>query len=99
MERLETEGRWTMFDPDDVPLLQASYGQSLTYAYEQYENHVTPIAVLPAEDVWQALCEAQRNTGYPTCVFSCTVNRKHAYSEHTKLLNLINLQVKACKPT
>ncbi|KAI0745197.1 ribonucleotide reductase [Earliella scabrosa] len=76
MERLETEGRWTMFDPDDVPLLQASYGQSLTYAYEQYENHVTPIAVLPAEDVWQALCEAQRNTGYPTCVFSCTVNRK-----------------------
>ena len=84
MERVHTDAMWSLFDPDDVPLLQATYGQAFTYAYEQYEKTATPLDTLKATDLWSAICRVQSRKTYPFCVFSCTLNRMNVFKDVSK---------------
>ena len=100
MERVHTDAIWSLFDPDDVPLLQATYGQAFTYAYEQYERNVEPTSTIKATDLWDTVCLAQKAHTHPFCLFSCTINRESAH--HREPINpndLPTLQARASRRT
>ncbi|KAI0709386.1 ribonucleotide reductase, partial [Earliella scabrosa] len=80
MERLGASAMWTLFDPGDVPLLQRTVGREFAEAYCTYEDTVNPVLRLPAQVVWDSICNAQTVHGYPFCFFQCNANRANNQS-------------------
>ncbi len=65
---------WSLFDPTDVPLLQTSFGDDFTCAYEEYEQTVTPLERTGARDLWNVICRAQQESGTPFLMYQDTIN-------------------------
>ena len=79
MERLEDGRDWTLFDPQDVPALGCCFGNDFFATYCEYERTVTPIAVVPAKELWKTICEAQQESGTPYILYGDAVNRTSAF--------------------
>ena len=74
MERVDSAGTWSLFDPVDVPALQSTYGDQFSTTYEAYELSGRETLVMQAQDLWHLICEAQNDSGFPFCVFHCALN-------------------------
>ena len=76
MERVDSHGSWSLFDPADVPGLQSTYGAQFSSMYEVYESTGCETSIVQAQDLWRLICEAQTESGFPFCVFHCALNRR-----------------------
>ncbi|SAM09123.1 hypothetical protein [Absidia glauca] len=76
MERVEANGDWSLFCPDEAPGLQDVWGDAFVSLYEQYEQQGRARQTLKAQKLWSAIMEAQTETGNPFMLYKDACNRK-----------------------
>lgn len=76
MKRVEANGDWSLFCPNEAPGLPECWGEEFEALYEKYEKEGRARRVIPAQKLWYAILEAQVETGGPFMVYKDSSNRK-----------------------
>ena len=76
MSRVEKNGEWSLFCPNEVKGLSDLYGEKFEEAYIKYEKAGKARKVVQARDLWFKIVEAQIETGTPYMMYKDAVNRK-----------------------
>tara|TARA_B100001248_G_scaffold255615_1_gene235573 strand:- start:1848 stop:4232 length:2385 start_codon:yes stop_codon:yes gene_type:complete len=76
MERVEQNGDWSFFCPNECPGLQDAYGEDFKKLYESYEAQGLARETVPARTVWDKVVEAQIETGTPYMLYKDSANIK-----------------------
>ena len=79
MERVEADGQWTLFSPNEVPDLHDTYGKAFKTAYEAYEAKASEGGVkvyktVRAVDLWRRMLTMLFETGHPWITFKDPCN-------------------------
>ena len=76
MERVESNGDWTLMSPDECPGLFDTYGDEFKALYEKYEREGKGRKTVKAQDLWFEILEAQIETGTPYMLYKDAANKK-----------------------
>jgi len=76
MERVKTEGKWSLMCPDKCRGLSDVYGDDFKKLYEQYESEGKYTKQVNAQDLWFKILEAQIEQGVPYILYKDAANRK-----------------------
>jgi len=76
MKRVEEDGQWSLFCPNEARNLHTTYGEEFEALYEKYEKEGKAKKIVPARDLWNAILEAQIETGNPYMLYKDSANRK-----------------------
>ncbi|KAL3450759.1 ribonucleotide reductase [Aspergillus insuetus] len=76
MKRVEANGDWTLFCPNEAPGLADVYGDEFDALYEQYEKEGRGRRTVKAQKLWYAILEAQTETGNPFMLYKDACNKK-----------------------
>ncbi|TYR29811.1 ribonucleoside-diphosphate reductase subunit alpha [Mesorhizobium microcysteis] len=79
MERVESDGEWTLFSPDETPELHDLYGKAFRAAYEAYEAKAASGGLkvfrkVRALDLWRKMLTMLFETGHPWVTFKDPCN-------------------------
>jgi len=79
LERVEADGSWTLFSPDETPDLHDLYGPDFKAAYEAYEakaerGEITVFKTLRAIELWRRMLTMLFETGHPWITFKDPCN-------------------------
>lgn len=111
MQRVEEDGSWTLFSPDEVPDLHDLYGSAFKVAYEAYEakaerGEIKVFKRMRALDLWRRMLTMLFETGHPWITFKdpCNIRspQNHAGVVHSSnlcteiTLNTSNDEVAVC---
>ena len=75
MERVESNGDWTLFSPSAAPGLSDCYGEKFKELYTRYEKEGRG-KTIKAQKLWYSILEAQTETGTPFVVYKDACNEK-----------------------
>ena len=76
MERVEQNGDWSFFCPNECPGLQDLYGDEFKAKFEDYERRGLARETVPARTVWDKIVESQIETGTPYMLYKDAANTK-----------------------
>jgi len=76
MQRVEEDGEWSLFCPHESPDLQETYGAAFEQLYIRYEREGKARRTIPARELWNAILEAQIETGTPYLLYKDACNEK-----------------------
>ena len=80
MQRVETDGDWSLFSPDQVPGLIDAFDspddKAFTKLYEKYEAEGKAIKTVKARDLWGKVLASQVETGTPYMLYKDSCNYK-----------------------
>jgi ribonucleoside-diphosphate reductase alpha chain len=80
MQRVESDGDWSLFSPDEAPGLSDVYDtpedKAFTRLYEQYEQEGRARKVVKARKLMDAILTAQIETGTPYMLYKDAANYK-----------------------
>jgi ribonucleoside-diphosphate reductase subunit M1 len=76
MKRVESNGTWSLFCPNEAPGLADCWGEEFENLYHKYETDGKARRTIPAQKLWFAILEAQVETGNPYMLFKDACNRK-----------------------
>jgi ribonucleoside-diphosphate reductase alpha chain len=76
MERVKTNGKWTLMCPDECPGLSDVYGEEFNALYTKYEEENRGRISVNARDLWFQILDAQMETGTPYLLYKDAVNKK-----------------------
>jgi len=76
MKRVEEEGSWSLFCPNEAPGLYDCYGAEFEAMYEKYEQEGKARKVIKARELWTAILESQIETGTPYMLYKDACNEK-----------------------
>jgi len=76
MQRVEEDGEWSLFCPHESPNLQETYGAEFEQLYTRYEREGKARRTIPARELWNAILEAQIETGTPYLLYKDACNEK-----------------------
>ena len=76
MKRVEEEGDWSLFCPNEAPGLSDCYGKEFELLYERYEAEGKARKVVKARELWAAILESQIETGTPYMLYKDACNEK-----------------------
>ncbi|WP_276503106.1 ribonucleoside-diphosphate reductase subunit alpha [Terrimonas pollutisoli] len=76
MKRVEADGQWSLFCPNEAKSLHTTHGAEFEALYEQYEKEGKAKKTIPARDLWNAILEAQIETGNPYMLYKDAANEK-----------------------
>ncbi|KKA18020.1 Ribonucleoside-diphosphate reductase [Rasamsonia emersonii CBS 393.64] len=76
MRRVESNGDWTLFCPNEAPGLADVYGEEFDALYERYEREGRGRRTVKAQKLWYAILEAQTETGNPFMLYKDACNKK-----------------------
>jgi ribonucleoside-diphosphate reductase alpha chain len=76
MERVESNGEWSLFCPNEAPGMADCYGKDFEALYEKYEKEGRQRKTVKAQELWYAILESQTETGNPYMLFKDHCNRK-----------------------
>ena len=76
MERVKTNGKWSLFCPHECPGLSDVYGDNFTKLYLKYENEGNSRKTLNARDLWFKILDSQMETGTPYILYKDAANSK-----------------------
>jgi ribonucleoside-diphosphate reductase alpha chain len=111
MQRLEADGAWTLFSPDETPDLHDLYGPAFAKAYEVYEakaarGEMRVFKTVRAVDMWRKMLTMLFETGHPWITFKdpCNIRspQNHAGVVHSSnlcteiTLNTSDTEVAVC---
>lgn len=78
MKRVIEKGNWTLFSPDQVPLLQHKYGAEFEKQYLEYEQMAAAGQIMSktveATHLWRKMLSMLYETGHPWITFKCPTN-------------------------
>ncbi len=76
MKRVEENGDWSLFCPNEAPGLADAYGEDFEKLYEKYEKEGKARKTLKAQDLWFEILESQIETGVPYILYKDAANKK-----------------------
>ena len=76
MKRVESNGEWSLFDPNECPGLYDAYGEDFERLYEKYEREGKARRTIRAQDLWFEVLESQTETGTPYMLYKDAANQK-----------------------
>jgi len=74
MKRVEANGDWSLFCPNEAPGLHEVHGEEFEALYEKYEKEGRQRKTIPAQKFWYAIREAHIETGGPFISYKDAVN-------------------------
>jgi len=74
MKRVEANGDWSLFCPNEAPGMADVHGAEFEALYEKYEKEGRQRRTIPAQKLWYAILEAQIETGGPFMVYKDAAN-------------------------
>ncbi len=95
MERVEEDGNWTLFSPDNVPDLHDLYGKAFAERYAFYEakaqrGELKITRTIRAVDLWRKMLTMLFETGHPWITFKDPCNLRSP-QQHTGVVHSSNL--------
>ena len=94
MQRLRNNQNWTLFSPNETPLLHQTYGEDFKNHYEQYEtkakNGLLSYKSLPAKQLWRKMLSMLFETGHPWITFKDPCNLRSP-QQHCGIIHSSNL--------
>ena len=78
MKRVEANGKWSLFCPNEAPGLHEVHGAEFEALYEKYEREGRARKTIDAQKLWYAAMEAQIETGGPFMLYKDAANGKDA---------------------
>jgi ribonucleotide reductase alpha subunit len=76
MERVKTDGEWTLMCPDECPGLADVYGEAFNKLYKKYESELKGKKTISARNLWFQILDAQMETGTPYILYKDSANNK-----------------------
>ena len=76
MERVDADGEWSIFCPDEAPGLADVWGPAFRDLYAKYESEGRARKVLSARKLWFMILDAQMETGTPYLLYKDAANGK-----------------------
>ena len=76
MERVKTDGTWTLMCPDECPGLADVYGDAFVELYTKYEASGKGRKTVKARELWFQVLDAQMETGTPYLLYKDACNKK-----------------------
>jgi len=76
MERVKTNGDWTLMCPDECPGLADVHSDKFVTLYESYEIAGKGRKTVKARELWFQMMDAQMETGTPYLLYKDAANRK-----------------------
>ncbi|VVB02454.1 unnamed protein product [Arabis nemorensis] len=77
MQRVKSDGEWSLFCPNEAPGLADCWGKEFESLYMKYEREGKAKKVVEAQDLWLEILISQLETGgMPYMLFKDTCNRK-----------------------
>lgn len=76
MERVKTDGVWTLMCPDECPGLSDVHSAEFNKLYESYEESGRGRKTMKARDLWFQIMDAQMETGTPYLCYKDAANSK-----------------------
>lgn len=76
MQRVEANGEWSLFCPNEAPGLSDCWGEEFEILYTKYESEGKARKTIKAQDLWFAIVESQIETGTPYMLYKDAANRK-----------------------
>ena len=90
MKRVEANGEWSLFCPDECPGLVDTHGAAFEALYERYEREGKARRTVPAQQLWFKILEAQIETGTPYMLYKDAANAK-SNQQHLGTIRCSNL--------
>ena len=94
MERVRDKKDWTLFSPEQVPGLHASFGQAFKDLYESYEEKARQglirSATIPAQKLWRKMLSMLFETGHPWITFKDPCNERSPQRDNPNAPGSIN---------
>ncbi|KIJ27544.1 hypothetical protein M422DRAFT_37723 [Sphaerobolus stellatus SS14] len=76
MKRVEENGKWSLFCPNEAPNLHEVHGAEFEALYERYEREGRAKQTMDAQKLWFAILDAQIETGGPFMLYKDAANAK-----------------------
>ncbi len=76
MKRVESDGMWSLFCPNEAPGLSDCFGEAFETLYMQYEQEGRARRTVKAQELWFAILNAQIETGTPYLLYKDAANSK-----------------------
>lgn len=76
MKRVEQNGEWSLFCPNEAPGLSECWGEEFEALYEKYESEGRARKTIKAQDLWFAILDSQIETGTPYMLYKDAANGK-----------------------
>ncbi len=80
MKRVEADGLWSLFSPDQVPGLIDAYDspdhKAFTELFEKYEAEGKALKTIKARELWEKILDSQVETGTPYMLYKDSCNYK-----------------------
>lgn len=95
MERVESDGPWTLFSPDETSDLHDLYGKAFADRYAMYEEkaqrgEMKIARTLRAQDLWRKMLTMLFETGHPWITFKDPCNLRSP-QQHAGVIHSSNL--------
>lgn len=90
MERVFSDGEWTLFDPSTAPHLDEACGDDFVQLYERYDKEGRGRKTMKARKLWATVLESMVETGTPYVLFKDACNRK-SNQQHLGTIKSSNL--------
>ncbi|WP_027555272.1 ribonucleoside-diphosphate reductase subunit alpha [Bradyrhizobium sp. Cp5.3] len=95
MQRVEADGEWTLFSPDEAPDLHDLYGEAFKTIYEEYEakakaGKMRIFKTVRATDLWRRMLTMLFETGHPWITFKDPCNLRSP-QRHAGVIHSSNL--------
>jgi ribonucleoside-diphosphate reductase alpha subunit len=76
MERVEEDGKWSLFCPNEAPGLADVYGDKFNELYLRYEKEGRARKSVSAQQLWFKILDSQIETGTPYLLYKDPANKK-----------------------
>ena len=76
MKRVEEDGNWSLFCPNEARGLSDCFGEEFEELYTRYENEAKARKTIKAQELWFAILESQIETGTPYMLYKDHANNK-----------------------
>ncbi len=76
MKRVEADGEWSLFCPNEAPGLSDCHGEAFETLYTKYEAEGRARKTIKAQELWFAILESQIETGTPYMLYKDAANSK-----------------------
>jgi ribonucleoside-diphosphate reductase alpha chain len=95
LQRVQEEGQWTLFSPDEVPDLHDLYGKAFKERYAYYEaqfaeGKIRNARTVAAVDLWRKVLTRLFETGHPWLTFKDAANLRSP-QQHIGVVHSSNL--------
>ena len=76
MKRVEADGEWSLFCPNEAANLHTTHGAEFEALYTRYEQEGKAKKTIQARELWNAVLESQIETGTPYVLYKDAANAK-----------------------